>query len=155
MCVCVWPCVCACVWQPTPRTADVTKIPGYVRIRILVNQWFFSYFWHSYFLRYGHFVEYMNMHAMNMWLTDASGRWLDFAPMASQQWWGVTAGQVRHNSSNVGGVTAGQVRHNASTYIIPKKPSSAPNLKSRIAAPCCGSRQLWQMAILVIKAMRS
>ena len=58
----------------------------------------------------------MNMHAMNMWLTDASGRWLDFAPMASQQWWGVTAGQVRHNSSNVGGVTAGQVRHNSSVY---------------------------------------
>ena len=29
--------------------------------------------------------------------------------MASQQCWGVTAGQARHNSSNVGGVTAGQV----------------------------------------------
>ena len=30
----------------------------------------FSYFWYSYFLRCGHFVEYMNMHAMNMqrWL---------------------------------------------------------------------------------------
>ena len=75
LCLCVCACVCACVWQPTPRTADVTvtKIAGYVRVRILMNR---SFFWHSYFLRYGHFVEYMNMHAMNMWLTDASGRWL-------------------------------------------------------------------------------
>ena len=29
---------------------------------------------------------------------------------------GVTAGQARHNSSNVGGVTAGQVGHNSSYY---------------------------------------
>ena len=27
---------------------------------------------------------------------------------------GVTAGQARHNSSNIGGVTAGQVGHNSS-----------------------------------------
>ena len=49
----MWPCVCVCVcvrvWKPNPITADVTvtKIAGYVRIRILMNQWFFSYFWHS------------------------------------------------------------------------------------------------------------
>ena len=63
----------------------------------------------------------MNMHAMNMWLTDA-------APVVVEADWtlhpwhqnnvgGVTAGQARHNStysSNVGGVTAGQVRHNSS-----------------------------------------
>ena len=32
-------CVAVCVWQPTPRTADVTvtKIAGYVRVRILMN----------------------------------------------------------------------------------------------------------------------
>ena len=36
------------------------------------------------------------------------GGGLDFAPR------GVTAGQGRHNSNNVGGVTAGQVRHNSS-----------------------------------------
>ena len=62
--------------------------------------------------------EYMNMHAMNMWLTDASGRWLwgtDFAPTASTNLGGVTAGQVRHNISNVGGVTTGQVWHNSSS----------------------------------------
>ena len=29
---------------------------------------------------------------------------------------GVTAGQARHNSSNVGGVTAGHVGHNSSVY---------------------------------------
>ena len=36
-------------WQPTPKTADVTvtKIAGYVRVCILTNRWFFSYFWHS------------------------------------------------------------------------------------------------------------
>ena len=50
----------------------------------------------------------MNMHAMNTWLTDAvNGGWgggLDFAPMVSQlkKCWGGTAGQARHNSSNVG-----------------------------------------------------
>ena len=34
--VAVWP----CVWQPTPKTADVTvtKIAGYVRVRILMNR---------------------------------------------------------------------------------------------------------------------
>ena len=79
--VAMWP----CVWQPTPKTADVTvtKIAGYVRVCILMNQWFFSYFWHSKFLRYGHFVEYVtkqcNEHDWCSW------RWLwgglDFAPM--------------------------------------------------------------------------
>ena len=34
---------------------------------------FFSYFWHSQFLRNGHFVEYMNMHAMLMQLTVVVG----------------------------------------------------------------------------------
>ena len=69
--------------QPTPTTADVTvtKIAGYIRVRILMNRWFFlSYFWHSYFLRYGHFVEYMNMHAMN-WCSCGCGGGVDFAPM--------------------------------------------------------------------------
>ena len=34
--LCVWP----CVWQSTPRTADVTvtNIAGYVRVRILMNR---------------------------------------------------------------------------------------------------------------------
>ena len=59
----------------------------------------------------------MNMHAMNMWLTDASGRLLwgrNLHPWRHNNVGCVTAGQARHNSSNVGGVTAGQVRHNSS-----------------------------------------
>ena len=38
MCVCGR--VCVCVWQPTLKTADVTvtKITGYVRVRILMNR---------------------------------------------------------------------------------------------------------------------
>ena len=37
--------VCVCVWQPTPRTADVTvtKIAVYVRVRILMNRSFFVF----------------------------------------------------------------------------------------------------------------
>ena len=55
----MWPYGWPCVWQPTPKTADVTvtKIASYVRVRIVINRCFFSNCWHSYFLRYGHFVE--------------------------------------------------------------------------------------------------
>ena len=60
-------------------------------------------FWHSNFLRYGHFVEYMNMHAVNMWLTDAA------TVVVGADW---TLHPWRHN--NVGSVTAGQARHNSS-----------------------------------------
>ena len=60
----------------------------------------------------------MNMHAMNVWLTDAAtvvvGRTLH--PWRHNNVGGVTAGQARHNSSIVGGVTAGQVGHNSSNY---------------------------------------
>ena len=36
----MWVVVCACVWQPTHETAafTVTKIVGYVRVRILMNR---------------------------------------------------------------------------------------------------------------------
>ena len=85
-----------CVWQPTPRTADVTvtKTGGYVCARILMTRWFSSYFWHSYFLRYGHFVEYMNMHAMNMWLTD----WCKRPVIVGADW---TLHPWRHNNVGV------------------------------------------------------
>ena len=54
----------------------------------------------------------MNMHAMNMWLTDAAtvvmeANWT-LHPRRHNNVGGVTAGQARHNSRNVGGVTAGQ-----------------------------------------------
>ena len=49
----------------------------------LKNFWFhesviISLFWHSYFLHYGHFVEYMNC---MKWTDAADGGRLDFAPM--------------------------------------------------------------------------
>ena len=104
-----------------------------------MNQWFFSYFWHSYFLGYVNFVEYMNMHAAGFWHWQNSvgqpiilngGRQVVHAMnwcsgvvwpyWTLHPWrhncWGVIAGQVGHNSSNVGGVTAGQVGHNSSMY---------------------------------------
>ena len=42
----MWPCVWLCVWQPTPKTADVTvtKIAGYDRVRLLMNRRFFRIF---------------------------------------------------------------------------------------------------------------
>ncbi len=36
----------------------VTKIAGYVRVRILMNRWFFLNFWDSYFSSYGEFGEF-------------------------------------------------------------------------------------------------
>ncbi len=36
----------------------VTKIAGYVRVRILMNRRFFSNFWDSYFSSYGEFGEF-------------------------------------------------------------------------------------------------
>ena len=60
----------------------------------------------------------MNMHAMNMWITDAAmvvvGAGWTLHPWRHNNVGGVTAGQARQNSSNVGGVTAGQVGHNSS-----------------------------------------
>ena len=64
----------------------------------------------------------MNMHAMNMWLTDAATVVVEvdwtLHPWHRNNVAGVTAGQVRHTSSNVAGVTAGQVRHNSSLYKV-------------------------------------
>ena len=83
----MWPSVWPCVWQSTLRTANVTvtNIAGYTCSRLHSHESvMFSYFWHSYFLRYGHFVEYINMHAMKIQLTVVVGGGLDFAPMASQ-----------------------------------------------------------------------
>ena len=79
----MWP----CVWQQTPKTANVTvaKIAVYVRVRIINIRWFFSYL-----VIYSCYATatLLNMslsHVMNMWLTDAAdggcGGELDFAPM--------------------------------------------------------------------------
>ena len=77
------------------RTLSLS-IPAFYRAR-QVSFKIFSYFWHSQFLTYGHFVEYMNMHA-------ASG----LCPHGASNVGGVTAGQPWHNSRNGGGVTAGR-----------------------------------------------
>ena len=95
------------VWQPTPRTVDVTvtKIAGYVRI--LMNRWFFRIFGiHSFSLTATFYMP--DMHALTLCLHLRCSRavhacgalWLD----GGYTW--------RHN--NVGGVTAGQVRLNSS-----------------------------------------
>ena len=78
------------------RLMSTSPKSRYVRVSIIMNRSFFSYFWHSYFLRYGHFVEYMNMHAMHMWLTDAA------TVVVGADW---TLHPWRHK--HVGGVTAG------------------------------------------------
>ena len=59
----VWP----CVWQPTARTADVTvtKIAGYVRVRILMNRFPPVFFAFIVCPLQPLCVEYMNIHAMN------------------------------------------------------------------------------------------
>ena len=55
-----------------------------------------------------------------MWLTHAAtvvvGTDWTLHPWRHNIVGGVTAGQARHNSSNVGGVTAGQVGHNSSLH---------------------------------------
>ena len=60
---CVWPPVCACVWQPTPKTADVTvtKIAGYVRVRVVMNRWFFRIF--------GNHSFYATATLLNIWIS--------------------------------------------------------------------------------------
>ena len=64
----------------------------------------------------------MKMHAMDMWLTDATtvvvGADWTLHPWRYNNVGGVTAGQARHNSSNVGGVTTVQVGHNSSVYNV-------------------------------------
>ena len=84
----VWP----CVWKPTPITADVTvtKIAGYVRVRILMNLWFFVFL--VFILFYAMTTFYTpGAHALNTCTTRAEPcDWSAGAPMASQQCWGVS-----------------------------------------------------------------
>ena len=73
-----WP----CIWQSTPRTADVTvtEIAGYVRVRILIESVIF-------FRIFGIHSFYATATLLNVWIymrTDAAdggcGGGLDFAP---------------------------------------------------------------------------
>ena len=90
-----------CVWQPTPTIADVTvtNIAGYVRVRILMNQWFFRIF--------GIHTFYAMATLLNIWICM---QWTDAAVVVGADW---TLHPWHHNSINVGGDTAGQVRHNS------------------------------------------
>ena len=63
---CVRACARACV--STARTADVTvtKIAGYVRVRPHSHESVIFFVFLAFIVfTYGHFVEYMNMHAMS------------------------------------------------------------------------------------------
>ena len=62
------------VWEPTPKTADVTvtKIAGYVRVRILMNRRFCRIFCIQRFYATTTLLNMSLSPAMNMWLTDAS-----------------------------------------------------------------------------------
>ena len=96
--------VCPCVWQSTPRTADVTvtKIAGYVRVRILMNRLFFRIFgiqFLSTFYTPGAYALTRSQAVRRPRAVHACG--------ALRLVGGCTR---RHN--NVGGVTAGQAPHN-------------------------------------------
>ena len=73
-----------CVWQPSPKTADVTKIAGYVHVCILMNLWFFRVFGIDSFDATATLLNMSLSRAMNMWLIDAAdggyGGGLEFAP---------------------------------------------------------------------------
>ena len=75
--------MCPCVWQSTPKTADVTvtKIACYVRVRILMNRWFFRIFGiHSFCAT----ATLLNIWICMQWADaadDGRGCGLDFAPM--------------------------------------------------------------------------
>ena len=55
-----------------------------------------------------------------MWLTDSAGADWTLHPWHHNNVGGVTAGNARHNSSDIEGVTAGQVRHNSSNSVLPR-----------------------------------
>ena len=126
VCVCVRVRVYVCVWQSTPRTADVTvtEIAGYVRVRILMNRWFFRIFRiHRFYVSVTFYTPgaYALTRSKAMQRPRAvhacgSLRLVGECIRRHNNVGGVTAGQAPHNSRNVGVVTAGQVGHNSSIH---------------------------------------
>ena len=110
------------MWIPTPTTADVTDTKiGRLRSRPHSDDSvIFSYFWHSYILTYGQFVEYMNMHTAGCWLDKTV--WVSPLHLIGDGRLcmqlidaGGLCGRIRlctHGVTTVGGVTAGHARHN-------------------------------------------
>ena len=113
-----------CVWQSTPRTADVTvtKIAGYVRVGILMNWRFFrifcihSFYFSPTFYTPGAYALTCSQAVRRPRAVHACGalRLVGGCTRCHNNVGGVTAGQAPHNSSNVGVVTAGQAPHNSS-----------------------------------------
>ena len=127
-----------CVWKSAPRTADVTvtKIAGYVRVRILMKRWLFRIFginslkFLSTFYTPGAYALTRSQAMQRSRAVHACGalRLVGGCIRRHNNVGGVTAGQAPHNSSNVGVVTAGQVGHNSSTYNEYNKPQVKKSL---------------------------
>ena len=78
----------------------------------------FSYFWDSYFLSYGKFVEFiMKLHVQALRSACQRRAWnLAIGRRCIITLLGVTAGKASHNASNAMGVTAGEMGHNSGYY---------------------------------------
>ena len=82
----MWPCVWSCGRVCGNRLLNVTRHQNRrlcSRPHSRESVIFFFVFLAFIVLRYGHFVEYMNMHAKKL-MQLGCGSGLDFAPMASQ-----------------------------------------------------------------------
>ena len=106
--------VCVCVWQTTPRTAEitVTKIAGYVRVRILMNRRFFFVFlalilFHlrpiCWIYEY-ECCQLLDKNSVGQPIIPNRGRQVVHAMNWLHQWrhncWWCHCGQVRHNNSS-------------------------------------------------------
>ena len=109
------------------RTADVTvtKIAGYVRVRILMNGSFFVFVAFIFLKLQPLFTRRVHMHLPGHRLCSAHERCTRVEPCdwsgdaySVTTMLGMSLRAVRHNSSNVGGVTAGMMGHNSSHYNI-------------------------------------
>ena len=88
---------------------------GYVRVRVvMIRGFFFLYFWDSYLLSYGEFVDIKITFRVQA-LRGASERraWnLAIGRRGVITLLGVTAGKASHNASNARGVAAGKMGRN-------------------------------------------
>ena len=88
-----WLCVC----KSTPRTADVTEIAGYVRVRILMNRCFFFRIFAIHSFKFLTRRVHMHLHAHSYAAPTSCARVRSVAigwrvPKASKQCWGCHCG---------------------------------------------------------------